>query len=743
LLLLSCLRKWSRHELALASVVVPATFVFFATFASTAFAGNFFATGHDQDYHCTNGGDDGTPSPGECAYYMITTTFVRGGSPLPLLILDRDSTSDGAAGSSDDAVSPLEAVTSLNLAYSNLASTTPTPSSPPYVVEDPEGLQPTIINGAPPSGITTSSTWATTPLVDSGGHPLWSAIIVASDTNCSGCDLNNIDGTHVDSDDINARTSAIDAFFNDGGGLLYLAGASDAFDADGVTGEDVYYASVPVPIGGQPVNPPFTVTSAGAALGITSAMSNCCATHNSFSLPGASSPLSVAETDSSGLAESVFLQAGSVCTSGFCVTLPPVVQTGAASGVSQGGAILNGTVNPQGSTVSSCEFEWGLSTAYGNSVPCAQAAGSGGSAVPVSATLSGLSPGVTYHFQVVAANSGGTSDGGDGSFTTLAAPVVAASAPTVNGASGAGFAGSVDPEGSSTTARFEYGLDPKYSGGGPVVYDQSTPDQVVGSDFSDHPVSAPASGLVPNALYHVRLVASNSVGTVVGADQTFTTGKAPAPSAPTLGRTANVIPVSGLVFIKPPAGKTLYGVRALAAGSVVKGQGFIPLTQARQVPTGSEIDARRGTLELVVASTKKHHTWQARLAGSVFSPSQARSGLQKGLTTFTLRESAFAGAPSYASCSARNASIARAGPDAQLAKLSPKVLQTLKASDHSGKFRTKGRYSAATVRGTNWWTEDRCDGTLTIVKRGSVSVFDDHTRKTIIVTAGHSHLAKA
>lgn len=41
-----------------------------------------------------------------------------------------------------------------------------------------------------------------------------------------------------------------------------------------------------------------------------------------------------------------------------------------------------------------------------------------------------------------------------------------------------------------------------------------------------------------------------------------------------------------------------------------------------------------------------------------------------------------------------------------------------------GRFRTRGRYSAATVRGTKWLVEDRCDGTLTRVARGEVEVVD-------------------
>jgi uncharacterized repeat protein (TIGR01451 family) len=328
----SRLRRWGRRRLAMFSIVGPLTLVAFGAFASAAFAGNFWATGHDQDYHCSPAGGD----PNECAYFQITTTFVRNGSNLPVLILDRDNNTPTAPGSTGAADYPLEAVAALNLAYSNDTSTSPTSSSPPYVVEDPQGLQTTIINGTPPAGITTSSVWATTPLVDSHGSPLWSAIIVASDTNCGGCDLNNTDGTHLDSDAVNARTNGIQTFFNAGGGLLYLAGATDAYDADGVSGTDVYYASVPVPVGGQPVSAPFTVTPAGAGLGITDTMVNCCATHNSFTLPSSSSPVQVAETDSSGLAESLFLQSGAVCSGGFCSALT-TAKTADSSTVAAGG----------------------------------------------------------------------------------------------------------------------------------------------------------------------------------------------------------------------------------------------------------------------------------------------------------------------------------------------------------------------------------------------------------------------
>jgi hypothetical protein len=59
-----------------------------------------------------------------------------------------------------------------------------------------------------------------------------------------------------------------------------------------------------------------------------------------------------------------------------------------------------------------------------------------------------------------------------------------------------------------------------------------------------------------------------------------------------------------------------------------------------------------------------------------------------------------------------------------------------------GRFRTKGRYSSASVRGTYWLTEDRCDGTFTQVKEGVVAVNDLVKKRTVNVSAGHSYLAK-
>jgi hypothetical protein len=60
----------------------------------------------------------------------------------------------------------------------------------------------------------------------------------------------------------------------------------------------------------------------------------------------------------------------------------------------------------------------------------------------------------------------------------------------------------------------------------------------------------------------------------------------------------------------------------------------------------------------------------------------------------------------------------------------------------TGRFKTKARYSSATVRGTIWLTEDRCDGSLIQTDEGTVEVFDFSLRRLLLVPAGSRYLAQ-
>ena len=187
--------------------------------------------------------------------------------------------------------------------------------------------------------------------------------------------------------------------------------------------------------------------------------------------------------------------------------------------------------------------------------------------------------------------------------------------------------------------------------------------------------------------------------------------------------TFNIQPVSGLVLVD------------------INGH-LVPVTQLTQIPSGVPIDTRQGTLKITTATgggggarDASAKTQTGEFSGAVFRLSQQTRGAGKGLVTLMLALSAFKGAPSQAICKNNGA----AG-DAHAAKTNSKVIQLLKASAH-GKFRTSGRYSAATVLGTIWTVAARCDGTLTHAIKDEVAVTDLVRHKTIILHAGQSYLA--
>jgi WD40-like Beta Propeller Repeat len=102
---------------------------------------------------------------------------------------------------------------------------------------------------------------------------------------------------------------------------------------------------------------------------------------------------------------------------------PPLATTEAPSEIGDGGATLNGKVNPKGSAVSVCRFEYGTTAAYGAALPCIPASvGTGGFNVAVSADLDSLEAGTTYHYRVIASSVNGATQGADRTFTTTGSP---------------------------------------------------------------------------------------------------------------------------------------------------------------------------------------------------------------------------------------------------------------------------------------------------------------------------------
>ena len=211
--------------------------------------------------------------------------------------------------------------------------------------------------------------------------------------------------------------------------------------------------------------------------------------------------------------------------------LAPVATTAAATSVKAQSATLNGTVNPNG-LATTYQFEYGPTTSYGTKVPATPgSAGSGTSGVAKTFWIGDLSVGSTYHYRIVATNSGGTTFGEDRSFTTLnTAPVVSTGEASSVQPTSVVLNGTVNPGGLATTFLFEYGTTPSYGSKIPL------PSKLIGSGTSDVPVSEVLSGLAPGTTYHYRVIGSNAEGTIYGEDRSFSTPHLP-PSAMTKAAT--------------------------------------------------------------------------------------------------------------------------------------------------------------------------------------------------------------
>jgi Concanavalin A-like lectin/glucanases superfamily len=187
---------------------------------------------------------------------------------------------------------------------------------------------------------------------------------------------------------------------------------------------------------------------------------------------------------------------------------------------------------------------------------------------------------------------------------------------------------------------------------------------------------------------------------------------------PEVGREVNVDAASGRVLV---------AVRSGAARTSQRGLRFVPLEEARQIPTGSFVNTTRGTIELVSATGSGTRTQSGQFSQGIFQVLQARARRARGLTTLSLAGGNF-----------NRCRRGRAGA----AQVSRRAIRRGRANAN-GNFQSRGRHSSATVRGTVWITTDRCDGTLTTVKRGRVAVRDFRRKRTVIVRAGRSYLARA
>ena len=207
-----------------------------------ALAGRLIVTGHDADRRCVQLGQ-------QCSFLKAALKYVRETAPAaskPILVLDRG---------------PKQLAASIRKAWGGSSYAEVAATAPPMRIVDPR-----------------SSAFARLAI----STKRFSAVAIASDASCGGCDLEAADAAAIAK-----RTRVLQKFMNAGGGIYAGAGGVNA---------TAYYSFMPIPAPGPPSDGPFELTPYGKRIGFKLADVTCCAVANTFTEPDVGALATAAQT---------------------------------------------------------------------------------------------------------------------------------------------------------------------------------------------------------------------------------------------------------------------------------------------------------------------------------------------------------------------------------------------------------------------------------------------------------------
>lgn len=310
--------------------------------------------------------------------------------------------------------------------------------------------------------------------------------------------------------------------------------------------------------------------------------------------------------------------------------MPPSVVAQAPSAIAAGSATLHATVNPNGLEVRECSFEYGTSETLGDSAACVTEPGSGHAAVPVSASIAGLSPDTAYYARLSAVNAAGTTHGALVRFTTAAAiPTLTTEGSSEVTSTSARLEGSVNPNGGAVAeCWFEYGTSTAYESSKAyesTVRCSSSP----GTGVTPVAVSAIAGGLTAGTTYHYRIAASNAAeATETGADETLKT-LAGAPTATTDAASLISESTATLNATVSPNGAALTACRF--EYGLAEAPGLESSVPCASIPASQEGEARvsASVTALAADATYRYRVLAASTGGTSFSEAESFTTLAR------------------------------------------------------------------------------------------------------------------
>jgi hypothetical protein len=208
----------------------------------------------------------------------------------------------------------------------------------------------------------------------------------------------------------------------------------------------------------------------------------------------------------------------------------PLIETEEVTPEPLGAATVRASIDPENAKTT-YHLDYGLEGSPETETEPATLTSEGFAPEAVEFALTGLKPGGSYHFHVVASNANGTAQGQPVIFRELPALRIEGESSTEVTATSAQLNAQIDPLDSQTEYHFEYGTTTAYEDGSVPV-----PDASAGSGDALVPVGVELKDLSPGAVYHYRVVVHNDLGEEVGVDHTFTTQSGSAPSGLIDGR---------------------------------------------------------------------------------------------------------------------------------------------------------------------------------------------------------------
>jgi hypothetical protein len=234
--------------------------------------------------------------------------------------------------------------------------------------------------------------------------------------------------------------------------------------------------------------------------------------------------------------------------------------------------------------------------------------------------------------------------------------------------------------------------------------------------------------------YLVTTTATDGAGNTAVSTHTLIVSVVPLPLAPpTIGKTFNASTVRGTILVSTPksgTGKLLLSGLEPVTSAISRPHGYTGfriLGPQAHIPIGSLLDATHGIVSVTMATKNSTATQIGQFSQGAFFTKQTK--------TSPLTSAEMTGGGNF------KTQCPRPGAKLNLAAAARRPSRQLFANVH-GRFRTRGRHSTATVRGTQYLVKESCRGTLTVVMRGRVLVHDIVKHRFRLVKAGHRYLAR-